>query len=138
MTSPDDTPRPAAEPGLGELFGRLSEQTSRLVRAELDLAKAEMKAKAIRLGAGAGLLVAAGVLALYALDKLLDAAALGLAVAMPAWLGFLIVGVVLLVVVGVLAVVGKNLLARGTPPTPERALANVKDDVDTLRKGMSR
>jgi len=135
MSTTDDQ---RGEPSLGELFGRLSEQTSRLVHAEIELAKAEMKARAARLGAGAALLVAAGVLALYALDKLLDSAALGLAEAVPAWLGFLLVGVVLLVVVGILAAVGVRLLKAANPPTPSRATANLKDDVEALKKGLGR
>lgn len=135
MSTTDD---PQVEPSLGELLGRLSEQTSRLVHAEIELAKAEMKARAIRLGAGAGILAAAGVLALYALDKLFDAAALGLSVPLPPWLGFLIVGVVLLVVVGVLAAVGLRLLKAGNPPAPSRAAANLKDDVEALKKGLGR
>ena len=135
MSTTDD---PQVEPSLGELFGRLSEQTSRLVHAEIELAKAEMKARAIRLGAGAGLLAAAGVLALYALDKLFDAAALGLSDPMPPWLGFLLVGVVLLVIVAILGLVGVRLLKAATPPAPSRAAANVKDDVEALKKGLGR
>jgi len=135
MSTPDD---PHDEPSIGELLGRLSEHTTRLVRAEIALAKAEMKARVARLGAGAALLVAAGILALYALDKLLDAAALGLAEAMPAWLGFLLTGVGLLLVVGILAVVGVRLLKAASPPAPTRAAANLKDDVDALRKGLRR
>ena len=135
MSTTDD---PQGEPSIGELFGRLSEQTSRLVHAEIALAKAVMTARAVRLGAGAGLLVAAGVLALYAIDKLFDAAALGLAEAVPPWLGFLLVGVVLLIVVGVLAFVGSRLLKAANPPTPSRATANLKDDVAALKKGLGR
>lgn len=132
------TDAPQGEPSIGELFGRLSEHTSRLVHAEIELAKAEMKARAIRLGAGAGLLAAAGVLALYALGKLFDAAALGLAVPMPPWLGFLLVGVILLIIVAVLAMVGLKMVKAGSPPKPSRAAANVKDDVDALKKGLGR
>ena len=38
-----------ADPSVGELFGRLTEHTTRLVRAEIALAKAELKAKLTRL-----------------------------------------------------------------------------------------
>ena len=61
-------PGPTGETrSIGQLVSDLSEQTSRLVRAELDLAKAEIQAKAQQLGIGAGLLAAAGILALYVL-----------------------------------------------------------------------
>lgn len=142
--SPPPDPRlgahdPGPEPtSLGELFGRLSEQTSRLVHAEIELAKAELKAKLTKMGIGAGLLVVAGVLALYALDKLFDAAALGLAEALSPWLAFLLVGVALLLIVGGLAFAGIKALQAGTPPSPERAIKNVKNDIDAVKKGVQR
>ena len=127
-----------ADPSIGELVGRLTEHTTRLVRAEIALAKAELKAKLAKIGIGAGLLAFAGVLSLYALGKLLDAAALGLAEAVTPWLAFLIVGVVLLIIVGILAALGVKALKAGTPPTPERAIDNVKVDVEEIKKGVRR
>lgn len=126
------------DPSVGELFGRLTEHTTRLVRAEVALAKAELKAKLTKIGIGAGLLVAAAVLSFYALGKLLDAAALGLAEAVAPWLAFLIVGVVLLVIVGILAALGSKSLKAGTPPVPKRAIDNVKSDVEEIKKGLRR
>ncbi len=52
------------------------------------------------------MLVVAGVLALYALGLLLTAAAWALSLVWPTWLAFLVVGAVLVVVAGVLALVG--------------------------------
>lgn len=137
-TGADAQPDGASDPSVGELFGRLTEHTTRLVRAELALAKAELTAKLTKIGIGVGLLAAAGVLSLYALDKLFDAAALGLAEAFAPWLAFLIVGVALLIIVGILAAVGIKSLKAGTPPTPERAIDNVKTDVDEIKKGLRR
>ena len=127
-----------ADPSVGELFGRLTEHTTRLVRAEIALAKAELKAKLTKIGIGAGLLAFAGILSFYALGKLLDAAALGLAEAVAPWLAFLIVGVVLLIIVGILAALGAKALKAGSPPTPERAIDNVKADVEEIKKGLRR
>ena len=45
---------------MAELLKRLSEQTSTLVRQELDLAKAELTVKGKRMGAGAGMFGGAG------------------------------------------------------------------------------
>ena len=85
-----------------------------------------------------GLLVAAGVLSLYALGKLFDAAALGLAEVVAPWLAFLIVGVVLLIIVGILAAIGAKALKAGTPPVPEKAIDNVNTDVEEIKKGLRR
>ena len=51
----------------GELVKELAEEVSNLVRAELDLAKAELTEKSKRAGIGLGELGAAGIVALYAL-----------------------------------------------------------------------
>ncbi|WP_343035199.1 phage holin family protein [Cellulomonas septica] len=113
----------------------LSEQTSRLVRAELDLAKAEIQAKAQQLGIGAGLLAAAGILALYVLAAAITTAILGLATVMDAWLAALIVTVFLLIVTIILALIGIRLVKRGSPPTPDRAIENVHEDLEAVKAG---
>ena len=123
---------------IGKLVSDLSEQATRLVRAEIGLAKAEVTTKAKQAGMGAGLLAGAGVLALYAFAGLLTAAIIGLAHAVPAWLAALIVSVVLLIVVAVLALVGVKRLKKGVPPVPERAMENLQEDVDTVKKGVQR
>ncbi len=124
------------ERSLGQLVSDLSEQGARLVRAEIDLAKAEVTAKAKQAGIGAGFLAAAGVLALYAFGTGLAAAILGLANVVAPWLSALIVTLVLLLVTGILAFVGVRRLRRGVPPAPTRALENVHEDVDTVKKGI--
>jgi len=123
---------------LGQLVADLSEQATRLVRAEIDLAKAEVTSKAKDLGLGAGLLAGAAVLGLYAFGALIATAIIALAIALPAWLAALIVTVVLLAVAGVLAMIGLKHVKKGAPPVPERALENLQDDVETLKKGLHR
>jgi MFS family permease len=131
------TPSPGAErPGeqsTGELVSRLSQDLSQLVRDELRLAQAEMSGKAKKAGIGAGMFGAAGVLALYGLGVLIATAILGLATAMDAWLAALIVGVVLLVVAGIVALVGKNRVSEATPVVPTRAVDSVKQDVQAVK-----
>ena len=124
------------EPSVGELFGRLTEQVSRLVRAELDLAKAEMVKKVKGLGIGAGLLVAAAILVFYALGTLIDAAVLGLSTVFAPWLAALVIGFVILAIVAILALVGLRLIKAATPLKPEDTLKNVKDNVDAIKNGV--
>ncbi len=123
---------------LGRLVSDLSEQATRLVRAEIGLAKAEVTTKAKQAGVGAGLLAGAAVLGLYAFAGLLTTAILGLATALPAWLAALIVSVVLLLITAVLALIGVNRLKKGVPPVPDRAMENLQEDVDTVKKGVQR
>ena len=117
----------------GELLRQLSEQTSRLVRDEVALAKAELTEKGKRAGIGAGMFGSAGVLALYGVGVLIAAAVAALALAVDTWLAALIVAVALFAVAGVLALVGKGQVKQAVPPVPERAIDSVKTDVDTVK-----
>lgn len=121
------------DPSTGQLVARLSDEVSRLVRDELRLAQAEITDKSKKVGIGAGMFGAAGLLALYGVGVLIATAVLALALALDAWLAALIVAVVLLAAAGVAALLGKNKVAEGTPPVPQRAIANVKEDVDAVR-----
>jgi len=120
---------------MGQLVGLLSEQTSKLVRAEIELAKAELTAKAQRLAVGVGLFVVAALLAFFALATLIAAAVLGLSEAVAPWLAALLVMVVLLIITGVLVLVGKRSVNAAMPAQPERAVANVRDDVQAVKEG---
>lgn len=122
----------------GELISRLSAQLSQLVRSELELAKAELAAKGKRAGAGAGLAGAGGVVALFGVGALVAAAIAALALVLPVWLAALIIGVVLLAVAGGLALAGRSSLRRAVPPVPERAVASVQDDVETVKQAVRR
>jgi uncharacterized membrane protein YqjE len=113
----------------GELVKRLSTQVSELVRREMELARTELAAKGKRAGAGAGLAGAGGVVALYGVGALIAAAIAGLATVVPVWLSALIIGVVLLLVAGVLALAGRSQLKQAAPPVPEQAVHGVQEDV---------
>jgi hypothetical protein len=123
-------------PSIGELFSRLSEQLSRLVRDEIQLAKTEMAAKGKELGVGIAIFAVAGLLAFFGAATLVAAAVLGLAEAVPAWLSAIIVGILLLAVAGVAALLGKKRLEKGAPPTPDAAQRNVKRDIEAVKKGI--
>ena len=114
---------------LGELLKQLSEETTRLVHQELELAKAELTQKGRQAGIGAGLFGAAGAIGLLALAALTTCFILALDAAMPAWLAALIVAVVYAGIAGVLALQGRNKVRQATPPVPEQTIETVKEDV---------
>jgi hypothetical protein len=124
---------PASDASLGELLKQLSEQSSRLARQEVELAKAELAVKGKRAGIGAGMFGGAGAFAFYGLGALVAAAVLGLATAVSAWLAAVIVAVVLAAIAGVLALVGKHEVQEATPPVPEQATESVKEDVQMAK-----
>jgi MFS family permease len=119
----------ANEASASELVKQLSEQTSRLVRQEVELAKTELAIKGKRAGIGAGMFGGAGVVGLYAVGALVTAAIAALATAVDTWLAALIVGVVLAAVAGIVALTGKKKVQEAMPPVPEDSVESVKEDV---------
>jgi hypothetical protein len=112
-----------------DLVKQLSDQTSRLVRQELELLKAELAIKGKQAGAGAGLFGGAGVFALFAFGALTAAAIAALATAMATWLAALIVAVVWAAIAGIAALTGKKKVEQALPPVPEDSVESVKEDV---------
>jgi hypothetical protein len=113
----------------GELMRELSEQTTTLVRQELELAKLELAQKGRRAGIGAGMFGAAGVAGLYAVGALTACVVLALATVVTGWLAALIVAASYGLVAGVLALSGRSKVAHALPPAPEQATESVKEDV---------
>jgi uncharacterized membrane protein YqjE len=121
---------------IGELIGDLSDQLSRLVRTEIELAKAEVTARLQKLGTGAGLLIGAAVVAFYLLGAVIATAIIALSVPFEPWLAGLIVTVFLLLVVALLAWLGIREVKRGAPPTPIKAIEGVQQDIDAVKEAI--
>jgi uncharacterized membrane protein YqjE len=125
----DESDRP-----LGELVKQLSEQTSRLVRQEVALARAEMTEKGKAAGIAGGMFGAAGVLVLLALGALTACFILALALVLDAWLAALVVAAAYAAIAGVLALVGKRRVQEASPPLPEQAKESVQEDVQWMKE----
>ena len=128
-----DDPR---ERSLGELLKQLSEETTRLVHQELELAKAELTQKGRQAGMGAGMFGGAGALGLAALGALTACFILALNAVMPAWLAALLVAVVYGIVAFVLVRQGQARIKAATPPVPEQTIETVKEDVEWAKTQM--
>ena len=120
------------ETATSDLVRQAADQITTLVRDELALAKAEMSSKAGAAGRGVGLFSAAGLVSLYGALGVLTAIVLLLALAMPAWVAALVVGIVLLLVAGILALVGRSQVRQATPPVPEAAVRGARADIDAV------
>lgn len=116
-----------------ELLKELSNQTTELVRQEIDLAKAELSEKGKTAGLGAGMFGGAGLSGAFALAALTTAAIAALDLAMALWLAALIVAVVYAAVAGALALRGKDKIQQAAPPVPEQTQESVKEDVQWAR-----
>jgi uncharacterized membrane protein YqjE len=128
----------SGEAPVGELVNRAAQQLSQLVREEMQLARAEMTEKGKRFGIGGGLFGGAGVVAFLALQALVATVITVLALALPLWASALIVTAALFVVAAILALTGKKRVKQATPPTPERAIDSVKEDVAEIKERSKR
>ena len=118
----------ARERPIGELVKDLSQQTSTLVRQEIELARAELQEKGKVAGKGAGMLAGAAVAGLLALGALTAGLIALLDKAMATWVAALIVMALWAIVAAVLAKAGQNALKRATPPAPQ-TVETVKEDI---------
>lgn len=122
-TSDDPRERP-----IGELVKDLSQQTSTLVRKELELAQAELQQRGKLAGKGAGMLAGAAAAGLLALGALTAALITLLDNAMATWVAALIAMALWAIVALVLAKSGQKALQRSTPPAPQ-TVETVKEDI---------
>ncbi len=112
-----------------ELLKRLSQDTTLLLRQEIELAKAEVTEKGKQAGKGAGMFGAAGISAIAAVGALTAFLILFLSTVMAAWLAALIVTVVYGIVAAVLAQSGKKKLREAAPLAPTQTIQTLKEDV---------
>jgi uncharacterized membrane protein YqjE len=130
MTENGAPPTGSAEKSLGDVVNDVSTKASLLVREEIELAKTEITEKVTSLAKGAAVAAAAGVFAVFALIYFLHALAWFfndlLDVGQSAWIGFLIVFGILIVLAGIAGFIGLRWIKRGSPPTPELAIEEAK------------
>jgi hypothetical protein len=118
------------ERSIGELFTKLSNETSTLIRQEMELARAELTEKGKEAGKGAGLFGGAGAVGLLGAGAITAGVILLLDLAIAAWLAAILVGLVYVAVAAVLALQGRDRIQRATPPVPEQTVDTVKEDVE--------
>ncbi len=111
---------------LGELFSELAQETTTLVRQEVNLATTEMTQKASRAGRHIGVLAAGGAVAYAGLLAILAAVIVLLNNVMPLWLSALLVGIVV-------ALVGYFLIRKGLDALKREDLSP-RQTIDTLKE----
>jgi Putative Actinobacterial Holin-X, holin superfamily III len=123
-----DVPPDVEGRSVGDLVGEIADDLSRLLRQEIDLAKAEAKQEVSKLGKGVGLLGGAGVAAHLLLLFASVALMLVLGRVMDLDLAALIVALIWAVVAAVLASMGRRQL-RSFDPTLQETTHTLKEDV---------
>ena len=122
------------ERSLGELFAELSEKTSTLIKKEMELARHEMTRSATTLARESAMVGVGGVLAYAGLIVVLIGVAWLLADLLDSiWLGFLIVGVIVLAIGGFLAWRSLQQMKK-VSVVPEKTVETIKQDVEWAKE----
>jgi hypothetical protein len=126
-----------ADLAVGDIIKNITDDVKLLVQDQVELAKAELTPAAKKGGTGLGLFGVAGYVALSASILLYVAAAFGLVNAgLAPWLAFLIVGVALLLIAGILGGVGYLVVRK--IKGPDRTIAQAKQSVAEVKEAAQR
>ena len=129
----------AERKSVGQLVVDVSDQTSTLIREEIELAKTEVSEKVNQLVRGSVLGVVAGVFLVFALILAMEGVAwlLNDEVFNNPWLGFLVEAAAF-VLIGALAVlIAVRAFKRGAPPTPDQAIEQARLTRERLERAPS-
>jgi uncharacterized membrane protein YqjE len=116
-----------------DLMRDLSDQTTTLIRKEIELAKVELDAKRKKATAGAGMFGGAALFGLFAFGALTACLILALATSLEPWIAALIVTAVYGAVAAVLALRGRSQVQKATPPVPQQAVDSTKEDLEWVK-----
>jgi hypothetical protein len=123
--APPDPNRPDSEKTIGELVFEVAEQTTILVRDEIELARTEITEKISTLARSSVVAVAAGVFAFLAFILLMHAFALGLNSLFfegEPWAGYLVEAVIFIAVAIGAGLFAKKSFEETGPPVPTEAI----------------
>ncbi len=120
--------------GLTGAAREVADHASAIARLEVELARLELRDKAISLALGTGLGGGALLFAFFALAFLLSAVAAALALVMPVWAALLVTSILLGALTAALALLARNRFQHGTPPVPEAAIQEAKLTAQALRR----
>jgi uncharacterized membrane protein YqjE len=120
-------------PSLAETVSGLASDVQHLLRGEVNLARAELEEKATRIGHAGIWLMAGGLLAFSGLIILLQGIATALAISLPPWAAFVIVGGVVVVVGAILARLGAGMMSAASL-APDRTAENLSRDAQLVKE----
>jgi len=135
---PKDPFKSPADKTVGELVFEVTEQTSTLIREEIELAKTEVSEKVTTLARGSAVGIAAGVFAFLAIILLMHAFALGLNslfFSSEPWAGYLIEAVMFLLIAAGAGYFAYNAFEKTGAPIPTEAIEEAQKIKAELTQG---
>lgn len=117
---------------IGQVVGDVMGNAQEIIRGEMRLAKAEIRQEVTDVASSGSMLAAGAVVALFAFQMLLFTAAWVLNEAMPLWLAFAIVTLVVGAAAAGLIVVGRSRL-EALDLKPTQTIESVKETAEWLK-----
>ena len=127
---------PRARRPIGSVVSSVVDGVRNLVRQEVELAKIEVTEAASAKAKGVGLMVGAGVTALFGIGFIALAGSAALDLVLPTWAAHLIVAVVFVAIATVLVFVGRGALK--APASPELTQKTLKEDAAWAKQQLRR
>lgn len=121
------------ERSLGDLFNELSQETTTLVRQEVQLARVELQQTASNVGKNVAYLAVGGLILYAAFLALLYAVVAALATTMDAWMAALLVALIVGTVGAFLTYYGYDQLKR-VSLVPQRTVETLEEDAEWLKR----
>jgi hypothetical protein len=122
-----------ANGGVGGAAKSVAEHASAIARLEIELATLELKKKLTTLAVGIGMGIGAAIFALFGLGFVFATIAAALATFLPTWLSLLIVTLGLFALAGLLGLLARGRIKKGTPPVPEQAIREARLTTEALK-----
>lgn len=130
-------PRDPQDKTVGELILDVSEQSSKLIRDEIELAKAEISEKVSQIVRGSAVAIVAGVFGFFALILAMHGVAWLLGDVVfggRIWLGYLVEAALFVLIGAIAAAYAYRSLRKGSPPVPEQAIEEARRTRATLER----
>lgn len=118
----------AESPHLRDLVRNVLDDVSRLVRAEITLARTELKETARQVVRPGAVLAGAAIAGLLAAACFVATSIAALALVMPVWLGALVIGILLAIVAGAGFALGRTKL-KGVDLVPQQTVQTIRENL---------
>jgi hypothetical protein len=129
---------PEADRSIPELLQKLADETTTLVRQELQLARAEIMRTIGQAKEPAAEFGICAIFALGAFGALTAALIAAIAIVLPVWASALIITAIYVGLAAMGAMMGRESLKNVGPPIPKETIRTVKDDADAVRSAVRR
>lgn len=106
---------------------------AQLIRAEIELLKAELISKLKSVGIGLGLFVISLSLILLAVLLLIFAGVFALSLVLPLWAATLVVAGVVILAAIVIAGIGAAVMSKTKSPLPNETVESIREDIRVIR-----